>query len=90
MTLSLINRGQIRLQVQHRSRRRGQHQARSPRAPFQTLQAKKQEKIVHPYLQEEVEIGLLPISKPCCWRGTCAAISPNTHRFLCAKGYLKC
>ena len=26
---------------------------------FQTLQAKKQEKIVHPYLQEEVEIGLL-------------------------------
>lgn len=27
---------------------------------FQTLQAKKQEKIIHPFLQEEVEIGLLP------------------------------
>ena len=27
---------------------------------FQTLQAKKQEKIVHPFLGEEVEIGLLP------------------------------
>ena len=27
---------------------------------FQALQAKKQEKIIHPYLQEEIEIGLLP------------------------------
>ena len=27
---------------------------------FQVLQAKKQEKIVHPFLGEEVEIGLLP------------------------------
>ncbi|HGO5857015.1 TPA: type I-C CRISPR-associated endonuclease Cas1c [Mannheimia haemolytica] len=27
---------------------------------FQTLQAKKQEKITHPFLNEEVEIGLLP------------------------------
>lgn len=27
---------------------------------FQALQAKKQEKIIHPFLQEEVEIGLLP------------------------------
>lgn len=27
---------------------------------FQSLQAKKQEKITHPFLGEEVEIGLLP------------------------------
>ena len=27
---------------------------------FQALQVKKQEKIIHPYLQEEIEIGLLP------------------------------
>ena len=52
---------------------------------FQTLQAKKLEKIVHPYLQEEVEIGLLPHIQAMLLarhlRGTCAAIWPNTHRF---------
>ena len=52
---------------------------------FQTRQAKKQEKIVHPYLQEEVEIGLLPHIQAMLLarhlRGTCAAIWPNTHRF---------
>ena len=61
MTLSLINRGQIRLQ--DFSTEAGGAVNIKPEARkllFQTLQAKKQEKIVHPYLQEEVEIGLLP------------------------------
>ena len=61
MVLSLINRGQIKPQdfvtevsgavsIKPETRK----------LLFQTLQAKKQEKIVHPFLQEEVEIGLLP------------------------------
>ena len=61
MILSLINRGQIRLQ--DFSTEAGGAVNIKPEARkllFQTLQAKKQEKIVHPYLQEEVEIGLLP------------------------------
>ena len=61
MVLSLINRGQIKPDdfVTEASGA----VALKPDARkllFQTLQAKKQEKIKHPFLDEEVEIGLLP------------------------------
>ena len=61
MVLSLINRGQIKPDdfVTEASGA----VALKPdvrKLLFQTLQAKKQEKIKHPFLDEEVEIGLLP------------------------------
>ncbi|QLB14593.1 subtype I-C CRISPR-associated endonuclease Cas1 [Mannheimia granulomatis] len=61
MVLSLINRGQIK--PDDFISEAGGAVILKPEARkliFQTLQAKKQEKIMHPYLQEEVEIGLLP------------------------------
>ncbi|AWI51978.1 subtype I-C CRISPR-associated endonuclease Cas1 [Actinobacillus porcitonsillarum] len=61
LVLSLINRGQIK--PQDFVTEAGGAVNIKPEARkllFQTLQAKKQEKIVHPFLQEEVEIGLLP------------------------------
>ncbi|WP_443090291.1 type I-C CRISPR-associated endonuclease Cas1c [Basfia succiniciproducens] len=61
MVLSLINRGQIKPQdfvTEAGGAVNMKPEAR--RLLFQSLQAKKQEKIVHPFLQEEVEIGLLP------------------------------
>ncbi|QIM68370.1 type I-C CRISPR-associated endonuclease Cas1c [Basfia succiniciproducens] len=61
MVLSLINRGQIKPQdfvTEVGGAVNMKPEAR--RLLFQSLQAKKQEKIVHPFLQEEVEIGLLP------------------------------
>lgn len=61
MVLSLINRGQIKPQdfvVEASGAVNIKPETR--KLLFQTLQAKKQEKIVHPFLQEEVEIGLLP------------------------------
>ncbi|WP_443091484.1 type I-C CRISPR-associated endonuclease Cas1c [Basfia succiniciproducens] len=61
MVLSLINRGQIK--PQDFVTEAGGAVNMKPEARkllFQSLQAKKQEKIVHPFLQEEVEIGLLP------------------------------
>lgn len=61
MALSLINRGQIKATdfIQETS---GAVMLKpdTRKLIFQTLQAKKQEKITHPFLQEEVEIGLLP------------------------------
>ena len=61
LVLSLINRGQIKLQdfVQEASGAVSL-KAEARKLLFQSLQAKKQEKIVHPFLGEEVEIGLLP------------------------------
>ncbi|PJG82205.1 type I-C CRISPR-associated endonuclease Cas1c [Caviibacterium pharyngocola] len=61
MVLSLINRGQIKPQdfVQEAGGAVSM-KAETRKLIFQTLQAKKQEKIVHPFLNEEVEIGLLP------------------------------
>ena len=61
MVLSLINRGQIKPQdfvTEEGGAVNIKPEAR--KLLFQTLQAKKQEKILHPFLQEEVEIGLLP------------------------------
>lgn len=61
MVLSLINRGQIK--PDDFTQEAGGAVMLKPDARklvFQTLQAKKQEKIVHPFLGEEVEIGLLP------------------------------
>lgn len=61
LVLSLINRGQIK--PQDFVAEAGGAVNIKPEARkllFQTLQVKKQEKIVHPFLQEEVEIGLLP------------------------------
>ena len=61
LVLSLVNRKQIQISdfVTEAS---GAIQLKddSRKHLFQALQAKKQEKIIHPYLQEEIEIGLLP------------------------------
>ena len=61
LALSLVNRGQIRLQdfIKEAS---GAINIKpdARKLLFQNLQQKKQEKIIHPYLQEEVEVGLLP------------------------------
>ena len=61
LVLSLINRGQIKKQdfIKETS---GAVQIKSEtyKLLFQSLQSKKQEKIIHPFLEEEVEIGLLP------------------------------
>ncbi|WGE82228.1 type I-C CRISPR-associated endonuclease Cas1c [Actinobacillus equuli subsp. haemolyticus] len=61
MVLSLINRGQIKpddFVTEASGAVTLKPEAR--KLLFQTLQAKKQEKITHPFLEEEVEIGLLP------------------------------
>lgn len=61
LVLSLINRGQIKPQdfiVEAGGAVSLKADAR--KLLFQSLQAKKQEKITHPFLREEVEIGLLP------------------------------
>ncbi|WGE84349.1 type I-C CRISPR-associated endonuclease Cas1c [Actinobacillus equuli] len=61
MVLSLINRGQIKPDdfiTEASGAVTLKPEAR--KLLFQTLQAKKQEKIIHPFLEEEVEIGLLP------------------------------
>lgn len=61
MVLSLINRGQIKPDdfiTEASGAVTLKPEAR--KLLFQTLQAKKQEKITHPFLEEEVEIGLLP------------------------------
>ena len=61
MVLSLINRGQIK--PDDFTQEAGGVVNIKPdvrKLIFQTLQAKKQEKITHPFLGEEVEIGLLP------------------------------
>ncbi|WP_439294424.1 type I-C CRISPR-associated endonuclease Cas1c [Lonepinella sp. BR2882] len=61
LALSLINRGQIKPQdFISESSGAVTLKAEARKLLFQSLQAKKQEKIVHPFLQEEVEIGLLP------------------------------
>ncbi|WP_386687465.1 type I-C CRISPR-associated endonuclease Cas1c [Lonepinella sp. MS14437] len=61
LALSLINRGQIKPQdFVSESSGAVTLKAEARKLLFQSLQAKKQEKIVHPFLQEEVEIGLLP------------------------------
>ena len=59
--LSLINRGQIKPQdFVTEASGAVSLKADARKLLFQALQAKKQEKIVHPFLDEEVEIGLLP------------------------------
>ena len=59
--LSLINRGQIKPQdFVTEASGAVSLKAEARKLFFQALQAKKQEKIVHPFLGEEVEIGLLP------------------------------
>lgn len=61
IVLSLINRGQIKpddFVTEASGAVTLKPEAR--KLLFQTLQAKKQEKITHPFLEEEVEIGLLP------------------------------
>ena len=61
LALSLINRGQLKPQdFVTESSGAVSLKAEARKVLFQALQAKKQEKIVHPFLQEEVEIGLLP------------------------------
>ena len=61
LVLSLINRGQIKpndFVTESSGAVNIKPDAR--KLLFQALQSKKQEKITHPFLQEEVEIGLLP------------------------------
>lgn len=59
--LSLINRGQITpTDFTQEISGAVNIQPDTRKLIFQTLQSKKQEKIIHPFLQEEVEIGLLP------------------------------
>ena len=61
LVLSLINRGQIKPQdFVTEASSAVSLKADARKLLFQALQAKKQEKIVHPFLGEEVEIGLLP------------------------------
>ena len=61
LVLSLINRGQIKPQdFGTEASGAVSLKADARKLLFQALQAKKQEKIVHPFLGEEVEIGLLP------------------------------
>ena len=61
LVLSLINRGQIKPQdFVTEASGAVSLKADTRKLLFQALQAKKQEKIVHPFLGEEVEIGLLP------------------------------
>lgn len=61
MVLSLINRGQIKPQdFVAEASGAVNIKPETRKLLFQTLQTKKQEKIVHPFLQEEVAIGLLP------------------------------
>ncbi|MDO4640090.1 MAG: type I-C CRISPR-associated endonuclease Cas1c [Neisseria sp.] len=61
MVLSLINRGQIKPQDFIREASGAvMLKPEARKLLFQTLQTKKQEKITHPFLLEEVEIGLLP------------------------------
>lgn len=61
LVLSLINRGQIKPQAfVTEASDAVSLKADARKLLFQALQAKKQEKIVHPFLGEEVEIGLLP------------------------------
>ena len=61
LVLSLINRGQIKPQdFVAEASGAVSLKAEARKLLFQALQAKKQEKIVHPFLGEEVEIGLLP------------------------------
>ena len=75
LVLSLINRGQIKPQdfVTEAS---GAVSLRvdARKLLFQALQTKKQEKIVHPFLGEEVKSGCCRIFRRCCWRGTYAEI----------------
>jgi CRISPR-associated endonuclease cas1, DVULG subtype len=61
LVLSLVNRKQIQLK-DFTTEASGAVQLKDDarKSLFQALQSKKQEKIMHPYLQEEVEIGLLP------------------------------
>ncbi|WP_373100637.1 MULTISPECIES: type I-C CRISPR-associated endonuclease Cas1c [Pasteurellaceae] len=61
MVLSLINRGQVKprdFTIEASGAVSLKPELR--KLIFQTLQMKKQEKIIHPFLQEDVEIGLLP------------------------------
>jgi len=61
LVLSLINRGQIKPQdFVTEASGAVSLKADARKLLFQALQAKKQEKIVHPFLGEEMEIGLLP------------------------------
>ncbi len=61
LVLSLINRGQIKPQdFIVEASRAVSLKADARKLLFRSLQAKKQEKIIHPFLGEEVEIGLLP------------------------------
>ena len=61
LVLSLVNRKQIQLK-DFITEASGAVQLKDDarKSLFQALQSKKQEKIMHPYLQEEVKIGLLP------------------------------
>ena len=61
MVLNLVNRNQIQLK-DFITEASGAVQLKDDarKSLFQALQNKKQEKIMHPYLQEEVEVGLLP------------------------------
>ncbi|SOD68633.1 CRISPR associated protein Cas1 [Alysiella filiformis DSM 16848] len=61
MVLSLINRGQIKPNDFVKEISGAVHiKPETRKLIFQTLQSKKQEKITHPFINEEVAIGLLP------------------------------
>ena len=75
LVLSLINRGQIK-PPDFVTEASGAVSLRvdARKLLFQALQTKKQEKIVHPFLGEEVKSGCCRIFRRCCWRGTYAEI----------------
>ncbi|ASK27927.1 subtype I-C CRISPR-associated endonuclease Cas1 [Neisseria chenwenguii] len=61
LVLSLINRGQVKPQdFVAEAGGAVNMKPETRKLLFQALQARKQEKIVHPFLQEEVQVGLLP------------------------------
>ncbi len=61
MVLSMINRLQIKpMDFMSEAGGAVTLKPEARKLLFQAFQAKKQEKIVHPFLGEEVEIGLLP------------------------------
>ena len=61
LVLTLVNRGQITAKdFEYEMSGAVKLKEDARKLLLQSLQAKKQEKILHPFLNEEIEIGLLP------------------------------
>ena len=82
LVLSLINRGQIKPQdFVTEASGAVSLKADARKLCSKPLQAKKQEKIVHPFLGRKWKSGCCRIFRQCCWRATCVGIWRNTRRF---------